>query len=631
VLKAAPEHMPTILLAGAVELNLGALKQAEQHVKKYLEKFPDNTYARKLLAQIQLKSAQPGDAVATLAPLMKDGSQDTQMLALAGESSLQTRDFAKASRYFEKASTLAPNTAALHTSLGLSRLGEGDQEKGISELERATAMDPKSESAGVALVRIELGLKHYDKALVAVKALVAAQPGKAEVRNLEGGVYMAKGDRAAARASFEKAVSLQPDLFGAVLNLAQLDMDDKKPDAARQRLLAFLDKNKKDTGAMAALAAIAMNQKHPEEATVWLEKASAESPDAVGPATQLAMHYLRTNQQAKALTLVRKLQTANPGNADLLDLLGQTQLANNDQAGALETYSKLVNVVPKSAVAQFRLATVHIKLKNEPAAADDLKKALALDPGFTQAKLAQVDLAMAKGNTEQALVLVHQVQKTDPKSALGYLLEGDILIVQKKPEQAVRPYEQAFAIVKTPQMLIRVAEALKASGKAKDADARVAQWQKEHPADPMVAMYLGESYLAKTQYKPAIEQFEAVLKVKPDNPVALNNLAWAYQEQKDPRALETAERALKFAPDSPAVMDTLGWMLVQQGNTARGLPLLQKAVALQPAAPELRYHLAFALNKSGDKKTARQELDKLLSDNKPFPQIDEARALLKIL
>ena len=65
--------------------------------------------------------------------------------------------------------------------------------------------------------------------------------------------------------------------------------------------------------------------------------------------------------------------------------------------------------------------------------------------------------------------------------------------------------------------------------------------------------------------------------------------------------------------------------------TRRHLPLLQRAVTLLPEATELRFHLAVALNTSGDKKTSRQELDRLLSNKIPFPQMDEARALLKVL
>lgn len=631
LLTTAPEHMPTVLLTGATELNLGLLKQSEQHLTKYVTTFPDHAYARKLLAQAQFKAARPADAAATLAPLLKGDSQDVQLMALAGEAAMQGRDFAKADLYFQKAVALSPSIALLHTSLGMAKLAIGDNDKAIAELERAITLEPKSEPAGTALVRAALGLKQIDKAVSAVRALVEANPANAAVRNLEGGVYLAKGNRAGARASFEKAATLEPTLFASVMNLVRLDMEDKQPDAAKQRLVAFLQKDAKNPSAMAALASLALSQKHPEEATVWLEKSRADNPDAIEPATQLANYYLLTKQPAKALTVVRKLVTANPANADLLDLLGQCQLANNDAASALETYGKLVNVLPKSAAAQFRLASVHMKLKNEAAAAEDLKKALMLNPDFMQAKLVQIDLAMSRGSPDQALALVRAIQKPQDKSPLGYVLEGDILSGQKKPAQAIRPYEQAYAIAKTPQILIKLAAALKASGKSKEADARLASWQREHAPDRLVSSYIAQSNLEAKQYKLAILQFEAISKQEPDNAVALNNLAWAYQQEKDVRALPTAERAFKLAGANAGVLDTLGWILVEQGNTTRGMPLLQQAVSAAPASSEIRFHLALALNKSGDKANARKQLEQSLAGGATFPQAEQARALLKQL
>ncbi len=71
--------------------------------------------------------------------------------------------------------------------------------------------------------------------------------------------------------------------------------------------------------------------------------------------------------------------------------------------------------------------------------------------------------------------------------------------------------------------------------------------------------------------------------------------------------------------------------LVEQGDTARGLPLLQKASSQAPNSMEIRYHLAQALHKSGDKAGARRELDKLLAPGTQFAHADEARALLKSL
>ena len=88
-------------------------------------------YARKLLAQTQLKSAQPADAAATLAPLLKDGAPGCA-IAGAGRRVVDAGDAtsARPREYFEKASALAPKAAALHTSLGLSKLGQGDKDTG---------------------------------------------------------------------------------------------------------------------------------------------------------------------------------------------------------------------------------------------------------------------------------------------------------------------------------------------------------------------------------------------------------------------------------------------------------------------------------------------------------------------
>jgi predicted Zn-dependent protease len=117
-----------------------------------------------------------------------------------------------------------------------------------------------------------------------------------------------------------------------------------------------------------------------------------------------------------------------------------------------------------------------------------------------------------------------------------------------------------------------------------------------------------------------------MLQKAPNNPVLLNNLAWAYQQVKDPRALKTAERALAGAEGSPAILDTLGNILVEQGDYKRGVGYLQTAVAKSPADANIRFHLAQALARSGDKAGARKELAQVMA-SKGFAKMDEARAL----
>ncbi len=629
VLGVAPDHMPSLLLAGQLELRTGATKQAEAHLKKYLEAFPQDAAARKLLAHAMLKGAQPADALALLAPLTKEASLDPQLMALAGQSHMENKDYGKAAEYFEKASALEPKSADLRTSLGLSKLAQGNQAGAVTELEAAATLDPKSTRAGVTLVQTEMALKHYDKAMAAALALEKAHPQDPQVHNLKGGVSVAKGDMAGARASFEKAVALQPTFFPAVANLARLDMQDRKPEAAQKRFEAILEKDKKNVPAMMALAEVAAARNQQDQAGIWLEKAVAEKPEAVDPALKLAEHYARNKQEQKALSLMSKLQTANPTNPGVLDMMGQMQLVNKDQNGALETYSKLAGLTPKAPAVHMRLASVHMMMKNEPAAVQDLKRASAVDPTYLPARVALAELAMKKGNSDEAMAIARDVQRLDPKSAAGYMMEGELQLGLKKPALALVAMDKAYAITKTPQMLVKISEVMKANGK--DPMPRLQQWQAANPNDVIIAAYVAEMSLAAKQYKQAAAQFEAVLKIAPNSPVALNNLAWTYQQLGDKRALPTAEQALAVAPESPAIMDTLGWMLVEQGNTARALPILKRAVALAPAATEFRYHLAVALNKSGDKANAKLELNKLLSDNKPFAQMEEAKALLKVL
>jgi predicted Zn-dependent protease len=180
-------------------------------------------------------------------------------------------------------------------------------------------------------------------------------------------------------------------------------------------------------------------------------------------------------------------------------------------------------------------------------------------------------------------------------------------------------------------LLVKLVEGLRRAGKQKEAEQRLVQWRKDNPKDQVVAMYEAELALGRKEYEVAAQKFEAILKVMPNNAVALNNLAQTYLQLKDKRALASAEQAAKLVPNHPAIMDTLGWVLLEQGDTARALPLLQKAAVASGGNSEIRYHYAAALSKSGDKAGARKELEQLLSAGKQFPLADEARALLKQL
>ena len=122
------------------------------------------------------------------------------------------------------------------------------------------------------------------------------------------------------------------------------------------------------------------------------------------------------------------------------------------------------------------------------------------------------------------------------------------------------------------------------------------------------------------------EQYLKLLEYDPENIATLNNIAWLYQEEGIPGGIKYAERAHELAPERPEITDTLGWLLVQNGEVNRGLVLLQEARVKAPHIPDIHYHMAVALYKSGRTAEARKELDRLLKTGKSFSELDNAIA-----
>jgi Flp pilus assembly protein TadD len=82
---------------------------------------------------------------------------------------------------------------------------------------------------------------------------------------------------------------------------------------------------------------------------------------------------------------------------------------------------------------------------------------------------------------------------------------------------------------------------------------------------------------------------------------------------------------------TPAIGDTLGWILVQKGDTEQGLRFLREAHQGLQDNPDIRYHLAYALNSSGDADAARDMLLELKGGPQPFMEQEKALELLEAL
>jgi putative PEP-CTERM system TPR-repeat lipoprotein len=482
--------------------------------------------------------------------------------------------------------------------------------------------------ASVDQIRRLVAQKQYDRALAEVATLEKQQPRNAAIATLRGGIYLARGDAANARKNLERSIAQNPGSLFATVQLAHVDLLENRPDVARRRLETVLATDPNNAGAMLALAAVAASTHKEMEYVSWLERAAKADPALERPQVLLADYYVARHDPQRALGVARTFAERNPDSPVALDTLGAVQLAAGQTTNAVRTYTKLAGMLPEEAQVHYRLATALVGAHDYDSARTAIQRALALKRDFIEAKVLLSSSELAAGRYEEARRVARDIQYEHPKAGAGWQLEGDVAMAQKDYAAAEKAYDKAFSIRKSGTLAARLHAAVSAQGRDRDAEARILAWIKEQPKDRTARTYLAGVYSKSGRRKEAIEQYTTLLQSDPNNAMLLNGLAWTYQEEKDSRALATAEKAYQLDPGNADVVDTLGWILVQNGNTARGLEMLNRAIDLAPNAQVIRYHLAAALAKSGDVGRARREVERALQKDGDFPQRADAEALL---
>jgi len=630
-LKILPDSTLGLQLAGAIDYELKSYAAAESNLLKALPNSPELGMARRMLIATYLRSAQPAKALAMLQPVLDRIDQDSNMLALAGEVFMQNGEVDKAGDYFAKAAALDPESKAKQTSVALSHLARGDTETAYRDLERIAAVDTGI-NADMALISSQLRTRQFDSALKSIEALEKKQPDNPLALQLRGSALFGKGDLTGARQSLEQALTKNPAYFPAAAGLASLDLLEKKPADAKKRFEGVLAKDTKNLQAMLALAELlAKTGGKTDEVAALIDKAIAAHPTEVTPHLALIGLYLGAKDAKKAVAAAQDALAILPDRTEIMDAAGRAQQAAGDFNQALATYGKLANLKPDLPQPHLRMAEIHLAANNKEASMQSLRKALAVKPDSLEAQRGIMMLELDAGRTAEALSVAKQVQKQRPKEAVGYVLEGDALALKKSWGEAAQVFQTGIKQTGATELAVKLHGVLIAGGKTADADKFAENWVKEHAQDLKFRLYLAELANNRKDYASASKHYRVLVDAQPDNAAMLNNLAWTLGQINDPRAIEYAERAHKLVPEQPAVMDTLGVMLVEKGDTERGVELLRKASNQVPQNSMIRLNLAKALVKTGKKEDAKKELDELSKLGEKFPAQAEVEKLRKSL
>jgi len=314
-----------------------------------------------------------------------------------------------------------------------------------------------------------------------------------------------------------------------------------------------------------------------------------------------------------------------------MEALGVAQFASGEPNQAIATLKQASQLRPDNAQTLLVLADLQTRVKDWDGAIQSMRSAVDLQPRSSPVWLAFAAVYDEAGRLPAGTDEARRLQKQYPDRATGFGLEGELYARQKKWPEAVVAYRTAFARQPDAPVVLRLLALLEAAGKGDEVQSVAQRWIRDHPRDVPVRAYLGEVAMRRGDYKAAAQQLRNALEFEPYNVIVVNNLAWVLGEMGDQSALEYAAKAYALAPNVAGINNTYGWLLVQKGDTVRGIELLRRAVELAPNDANKRVILARALVKAGDKSEAKKELAELSKDNVPTATRAEIEKMLKDL
>jgi uncharacterized protein (TIGR03790 family) len=195
---------------------------------------------------------------------------------------------------------------------------------------------------------------------------------------------------------------------------------------------------------------------------------------------------------------------------------------------------------------------------------------------------------------------------------------------------SVAAYEKAGVLPDTIKLMLKAEARLAKNDRA---GARQAL-EEEIARDDRLAsahLMLAALYEAEGEYDKAIERYRKLQQLAPNNPVVLNDLAYALAVRKNnpQEALPLAEKAHELARNSANISDTLGWIYHLLGQDAKAEKLLEEAVRSSAASAEMHLHFAVVSAATGNTLASDIALKRALELDPKLEQSDEVKKLRK--
>jgi tetratricopeptide (TPR) repeat protein len=663
-LQFAPDHYGAHLDLANLFLHFGKLNEAKEQLDLLAQKWPDKPDVFVARAQYDAVMNNTSAALADMQTALKlDPNRSDSYLSLAMlQMHGQEWDAAEAS--LKRAVELSPKSTTMLVSLGNFYQTRGRFPEAEQCFRRAIDGAKDDPNPRLSLASLYVA---EDKPAQAEEFL--RQSKKDFPTNSVG--YRMLGDFFYANSQLDKAADEYAALYRdhpkdiqVKKNYIQLLIMKEKIDDARKLNDELLKAKPDDEEAKIFKAEIEMGGGKASEAATTLQAVLKDDPDNPMAHYQLGLAFDQMGNPQRAEPEWRDAVRMGPGLVEAHRALAGVAIHRGDASGLAQEADQIIAIQPAAPDGYLLRAVAEINRKQYDKADEDIKLSLEKEPNNPTAYVQLGNLRMAQNQLPEAQMAYQQALDQDPNStdALGGVLNVDL--VQKQPDKAIAtaklqlakyPRNAEFHVMlgqllldpprrdpggaeqefkqaadldkKNAEAMIKLGLVQNERGASDQALQTYLEGSKLHPKEVSFYLLAGGIYENKHDWEYAKQQYQKVLEIQPDNPLASNNMAYVMLQQGGNLdvAFAMAQTARRQLPDNPNSADTLGWAFYQKKVYSSAIALFREAVRKEPDNPLFNYHLGLAYAKSGQANLAKQQLDRLVRIKPDFPDVDELR------
>ena len=362
-LQQIPSSDPFFVVGGVraaiIEYTRGNRQRATALLDAVLEKHPAQSNALAYKSQFLLASGNAPEALRIAKQAVAANGESKHGYFALGKAQLAIGEREDARRAFIEVLTREPTAAEAAIELALIDLSRAQTDNAITFARQAVEAAPGSADALLTLVRT-LSVRPEDapRAESIIKVLLTRNEMAPEVHLLAGDISLTRRDSAAARRAFERALALEPDSTEALKRLVNLDVVQKKPDAARRRLQAVVARPAAAVNVLLLAARFYAQQRDFDEAVVLLRRVIERDASNLEAYSALGAIYVAQRRLPAARAELLELARLQPA-VSTLTMIGLLYHLEGNLAEARSWYEKTLAIDPRAAAAANNLAWLY--------------------------------------------------------------------------------------------------------------------------------------------------------------------------------------------------------------------------------------------------------------------------------